>query len=234
MTEPVSPLLPLLSWQHLSLHAAFTTRPLLTNLTGEVRSGEILAVMGPSGSGKSTLLTLLNRMRSATSGSIVMQGKPLSSYPIPQLRRQIAYLPQQAVLFPGTVADNLTVGCRLWQIPCDVPGWLAHVDLDPAIAEQSASTLSGGQAQRLALARTLALEPTVLLLDEPTSALDGPTALDIERLIQNWVAAKERAVIWVTHDPHQAERIASRLLRIEAGQQAFLGKPGDTWGGTRS
>ena len=90
-----------------------------------------------------------------------------------------------------------------------------------SLLEQDADKLSGGEAQRMGLVRAMQINPTVLLLDEPTSALDGETAIEIEALLTRWVADGDRALVWVAHDPGQAERIASAVLRVADGTAAY-------------
>ncbi|QGG47554.1 ABC transporter ATP-binding protein [Heliorestis convoluta] len=211
----------LLQWSQLSLTLPSeqkneNERRILQNLQGLVSGGEIVALLGPSGSGKSTLLKMFNRLLEPTTGTIFYQGQKIEEMAVTELRRQVAYISQQPYLFPGTVADNLAYGADLWNLSYDGEKWLEKVNLSPTLLLQSGENLSGGERQRLALARSLLLEPTLLLLDEPTAALDIHSTAIIEGLIKGWLH-QDRAVLWVTHDPGQAKRVAHRILLLAEG-----------------
>ncbi|WP_170270382.1 ABC transporter ATP-binding protein [Heliorestis acidaminivorans] len=214
---------PLLQWDDLSFSIpdkGATSTTILHNITGTLNSGEVVAIIGPSGSGKSTFLKLLNRLLEPTRGKIQYKGQAIDKIAVTELRRQVAYISQRPYLFPGTVADNLAYGAQLWNLDYDGAEWLEKVDLSPTLLTQQGDNLSGGEQQRLALARSLLLEPSVLLLDEPTSALDIHGTALIENLISSYLHG-ERAVLWVTHDPKQAKRIAHRIFLMEQGRLLY-------------
>lgn len=167
-----------------------------------------MAVQGTSGAGKSLLLRALADL-DPHEGEISLDGKSWDSIPAPQWRRRVAYLPSE----PGWWSDYVIDHFPDWEA---VNSWLEALSLPAAIGNRTVERLSTGERQRLALVRTLALEPRVLLLDEPTSGLDNKTTCAVE-----WIL-KERlkmgtSILWVTHDPAQARRVAQRCLFLENG-----------------
>jgi putative ABC transport system ATP-binding protein len=200
--------------------------PIVSEITVQVDTGELMVVVGPSGSGKSSFLRLLNRLDEPTSGTVYFEGVDYREIPPRELRCQIGMVTQHPFLFPGTVADNVRFGPqqRGHTLPDnDVGQLLTHVGL-PGFSERAAASLSGGEAQRVSLARALANMPKVLLLDEPTSALDEEAKVGIESLIKRIVDQDHLTCVMVTHDVAQAARIADRVMTIEAGQMRKVGK----------
>ena len=192
---------------------------ILEDISFELRAGEILAILGPSGSGKSSLLRLLNRLDEPSGGSVLLEGRDYRSFSSQQLRRKIALVMQRPYLFPGTVGDNLSFGPKQRGVALDpsrVEATLQEVGLG-GYAGRDTAKLSGGEAQRVSLARALANEPLVLLLDEPTSALDGASKNGIEVLIRNLIYQKRLGCLLVTHERAQADRLADRVLHIKDG-----------------
>jgi len=196
-------------------------RPILRDVTLDLPAAGVTAVAGPSGAGKSTLLRLLNRLDDPVAGEIRWQGRPLSSWPPTELRRQVGMVFQRPPLFPGTVRDNLRVACP--DVDADrCARVLDEVQFPPAKLDESASTLSGGEAQRMCLARALLTDPAVVLADEPTASLDGVARRSIEELARA-LADAGVAVIWVTHDTDQLRRIADHVLALVDGRVACFG-----------
>ncbi|MDR3585051.1 MAG: phosphate ABC transporter ATP-binding protein [Desulfosporosinus sp.] len=195
---------------------------ILKGVSLAVRLGMIHALLGPSGSGKSTLLYAINRLRSIQHGEITLDGKDIRQINVFELRRRIGIVMQKPIFFPGTVEENILYGPRLWakdnMTLIDPRHYLKLVQLDPDWVSRDPNTLSGGQQQRVSLARTLANNPEVLLLDEPTSALDGQASEHLETLIAGLCRERELTVIWVTHDVHQAERIAQDVTLLYRGR----------------
>lgn len=207
------------------LSRAVKDKTLVADASFEVRAREVLAIAGPSGAGKSSLLRLLNRLDEPTSGTVYLQGTDYREIAPRELRRQLGMVTQRPYLFPGSVEDNLRFGPaqRGEVLPQDsVEQLLARVGLQ-GYSERNVAKLSGGEAQRVSLARTLANSPLVLLLDEPTSALDDAAKREVETLIQQIVREQELTCVIVTHDIAQAGRLADRALLLEAGRIVRIG-----------
>jgi len=197
-------------------------RPRLDAVTLEVPAAGITAIAGPSGAGKSTLLRCCNRLEAPSSGVVRYRGEDVAARDPLAHRREVGMVFQQPVVFPGTVADNLLVADpgasreRLAEV-------LRRAALDPQeYLDRDASTLSGGEAQRACLARTLATGPRVLLADEPTSALDEAATSELERLMRA-LADDGVPVLLVTHDEAQLERVADHVIRLVGGALAGEG-----------
>jgi putative ABC transport system ATP-binding protein len=193
---------------------------IIDDFSYEFDPGRIYTIVGPSGAGKSSLLRLFNRLDEKTGGEVHFRGQPAESYPVTELRRRIGLLFQEPYLFAGTVADNLIYCCaeKKTADPQFTARYLAMVGLDPALAERSPEKLSVGQKQRVALARTLVLEPEILLLDEPTSALDPGAARTIEELITKLNRDLRLTIIMVTHNFRQALRLEGASLVVINGR----------------
>ncbi|MDQ1370009.1 MAG: UDP-glucose/iron transport system ATP-binding protein [Acidimicrobiaceae bacterium] len=177
--------------------------PIVKGFFAVVPAEGLTAIVGPSGAGKTTLLRLLNRLDDPDEGVVLFEGRDVRDYDVLELRRRVQSVGQVPVTFPGTVRDN---------VGADTPALLERVGLNPALASREADRLSVGEAQRMALARSLALRPDVLALDEPTSALDTSSKGGIERLIRE-LADSGLTVVMVTHDPRQAE-LADQVVEV--------------------
>jgi len=175
-------------------------------------------IAGPSGVGKSTLLRLLNRLADPAAGEVRYQGRDLRSLDVLALRREVGLVPQLPALLDADVAENVCYGARLAGRDADVAGVLGLAGLDAAFADRPAGRLSVGEQQRVMIARALALEPRVLLLDEPTSALDEDTKRAVEATLAGLRERLGLSFIFVTHDLHQARRLADRVLYLQDGQ----------------
>ncbi len=185
-----------------------------------VVEGEVVAITGPSGAGKSTLLRLLNRLDEPTSGTVYLDGTDYRTLPPRQLRRQVGMMMQTPHLFPGTVAENLAFGPRQHGHRLsaeEIRALLVGVGLE-GFEDRDVATLSGGEAQRVSLARTLANRPRVLLLDEPTSALDQDTVREVEGLLFDVVRDRALTCLIVTHNLEQARRVASQAVVMKDGR----------------
>ena len=198
---------------------------LVEDASFEVRPGEVLALVGPSGAGKSSLLRLLNRLDEPSHGTVYLQGTDYRTLEPRELRRKVGMVTQRPFLFPGTVTDNLRFGPaqRGERLPdAAVADLLARVGLE-GYAERGVAKLSGGEMQRVSVARTLANGPLVLLLDEPTSALDDASKREVEALVRAIVREQGLGCVMVTHDMEQAARLADRALALQNGRVVRAG-----------
>ncbi|MFN8189904.1 MAG: ATP-binding cassette domain-containing protein [Nocardioidaceae bacterium] len=193
---------------------------IVDEVTFSVSRGEVVAVVGGSGAGKSSLLRLLNRLDEPTAGRVLVEGVDQAETPPGELRRRVGMVLQTPRMFTGTVADNLRWAFRARGEDLDdatVTSLLERVQL-PGYADREAGSLSGGEAQRVSLARTLANQPRVLLLDEPTSALDEDTKAEVEATLRDVLTDQDVSCLIVTHDEAQARRLATRALRMAGGR----------------
>ena len=153
----------------------------LADVSVQIPQGQITVLIGPSGAGKSALLRLLNRLDDPVAGEILYCGQPIVDIPVGTLRRRVGFVFQTPVAFPGTVRENLAVAARIASVPDDdIDGRMAEnvrlADIDGDLLDRPAGRLSGGQLQRVNIARALMTGPETLLLDEPTASLDPETA----------------------------------------------------------
>lgn len=188
----------------------------LDGFTAAVPEGGVTAVFGPSGSGKSTMLRLCNRLEVPTAGRVLFAGTDIAELDPLRLRRRVGMCFQRPTPFPGTVADNLRTADPQAS-EAQMTDVLAQVALTGSWLDRDATALSGGEAQRMCLARTLIARPDVLLLDEPTSSEDAAAAQIIEQAVRE-LADGGLSALWVSHDGAQVRRIADRVLRIEHGR----------------
>jgi putative ABC transport system ATP-binding protein len=177
--------------------------PIVEGFSALIPADGLTVMVGPSGAGKTTLLRLLNRLDDPDDGEVLFEGRDVRDYNVLELRRRVQLVGQVPVTFPGTVKDN---------VGPDAKELLARVGLDPEMATRQADVLSVGEAQRMCLARSLALKPDVLALDEPTSALDTGSKAGIERLIRD-LADSGLTVVMVSHDPSHAQ-LADRAIEV--------------------
>lgn len=186
-----------------------------------LEQNKITAIKGSSGGGKTTFLKLLNNMITPEKGKITYKEKNIKDFDPALLRREVMMLPQNPKIFKGTIRDNfekaeLIRGGNL-SSPERYNQLLVQVALTNSLNEQ-ANNLSGGEKQRLALARIILLEPKVLLLDEPSSALDQKTEEKIIKMVVNYIKKNNRTLIMVTHRLQLAEVFADRIIEIENGK----------------
>jgi len=201
---------------------------LLSGVSVDIWKGTVVGVIGPSGSGKSTFLRALNRLWEPDADSIFLDYNDITKLDVLALRRRVGMLFQTPALFEGSVADNIRFGPALRGVKLsdeEVSKYLGLADLDPSLASRSVAGLSVGQAQRVALARTLANEPEVLLLDEPTSALDPISTQHIEESIGKLRRGKGMTIIMVSHSVKQIQRIADVIFLLVNGQIVETLKP---------
>jgi putative ABC transport system ATP-binding protein len=198
---------------------------IVSEISLAVHRGELLGLVGASGSGKSSVLRLLNRLDEPTSGMVFLEGEDYRRIPPRELRRRVGMVTQRPFLFPGDIASNLRFGPaqRGEALPdAEIASLLEKVGLT-GFAARNVANLSGGEQQRVSLARALANRPEVLLLDEPTSALDEQAKAGVEELIHNLVRENSLTSVLVTHDRDQARRLCDRVAILEAGHLVELG-----------
>ncbi len=215
-----------------NLGKAYGRAQILRDVTLSVEKGEILALIGPTGSGKTTLLRLINLLDEPSKGCVIIDGveiTALSEKEKLRARRRMSMVFQKPVMFKGSVHENVSFGLRIRGKgdPKKVEESLVAVGL-AGYGSRDASTLSGGEMQRTALARALILEPELLLLDEPTAYLDPQSAGSIDRLIRG--LSRKTTVIMATHNMLQCRRLADRVAVIREGRLARLGRPEEVFG----
>lgn len=218
---------PKISLKNLNLRLG-SSQPILHDVSLEIPTGQITSLIGPSGSGKSSLLRCLNRLWEPPPGTVFLEGTDITTLDVLTLRRRVGMLFQSAALFEGTIAANVAYGPGLQghELPAQRIGELLEMaGLEAKLAQKPANELSGGQAQRVALARTLANEPEVLLLDEPTSALDPAATRHVEETILRLRDTLGLTVVWVSHAIEQVARTADRLVLLVEGSVAEVGTP---------
>ena len=184
---------------------------------------------GPRGSGKTSLLRLLNRLDEPTSGTVLVEGADYHNIEARELRRKLGMVTQRPYLFPGSVADNLRFGPaqRGEILPLEtIEELLTQVGLKD-YSRRDVANLSGGEAQRVSVARALANSPLALLLDEPTAALDEAAKLEVESAVQKVMRDQGLTCIVVTHDIAQAARLAEQALVVEHGRIVRAGPAGE-------
>ncbi|KAF8392861.1 hypothetical protein HHK36_021100 [Tetracentron sinense] len=202
--------------------------PILSKVCLDIPKGMIVGIIGPSGSGKSTLLRSLNRLWEPPASTVFLDGRDICDLDVLSLRRKVGMLFQLPVLFEGTVADNVRYGPQLRGdklTDTEVHKLLNLADLNSSFASKTGGELSVGQAQRVALARTLANEPEVLLLDEPTSALDPISTQNIEDAILKLKKSRGMTTIMVSHSVKQIQRIADVVYVLVNGEVVEVLKP---------
>jgi iron complex transport system ATP-binding protein len=209
-------------------------REAVADVSLRAAAGEIVAIIGPNGAGKSTLLRTLNASLRATSGEVLLDGKPLQSFARRAIARRIAVVAQEADMrFPVTVMEFVLGGRYAWS---SAWGWETERDVEIArgilgetelenFAARLMSELSGGERQRAVLARALATEARVLLLDEPTANLDLAHQATMLRLVRGRCDKRESAAVVVTHDVNLAAEFADRVLLLKNGREIAAGTP---------
>ncbi len=198
---------------------------ILDGVTATVPECRVAVFAGASGSGKSSLLRLCNRLDVPTSGRVLFRGHDVDGLDPLALRRRVGMVFQRPTLFPGTVRDNLQVARPGLEDRVGA-AVLDRVHLDPRCLDRAGDQLSGGEAQRVCLARALVTQPEVILMDEPTSSVDEPAKLALERLARE-LGEGGLSVVWVTHDLAQLRRVADSVLVMQDGRVVASGTPHD-------
>lgn len=199
---------------HLGAHGRQIT------VSSSLEEGGVLLIKGPSGSGKTTLLRILARLQECDSGRVYFEGKDWLSIPSQLWRSRINYTAQKPAIFNGTVLDNLK---KPFELKIKKEGFnlseaekvLKELMLDQEILGQDARTLSGGEAARIALLRSILFSPDILLLDEPTASLDEKSGKAVVDYLKKWVKQKPgRGIVMVTHTHDLKEFSGTKVLEI--------------------
>ena len=219
-----------------NIHKQFGDFQALGDVSLDIHSGELIALLGPSGCGKTTLLRIIAGLEIADSGTILFSGEDTTHVHVRE--RQVGFVFQHYALFRHmTVFENVAFGLRVKprnerpseeQIKKKVHDLLSLVQLD-WLADRYPSQLSGGQRQRIALARALAVEPKVLLLDEPFGALDAKVRKELRRWLRRLHDDLNVTTIFVTHDQEEALEVADRVVVMNKGNVEQTGSPQEVW-----
>jgi osmoprotectant transport system ATP-binding protein len=205
--------------------------PAVDQVSVKIPAGDLVVLLGPSGCGKTTLLKMVNRLYEPDSGEIWMCGKEIHTLPVNELRRQIGYVIQQVGLFPHmTIQKNISIVPHLlgWEekrINDRLEMLMELIGLPASYLPRYPRQLSGGEQQRVGLARALAADPEILLMDEPFAAVD---AINRERLQIELIdlhSKLKKTILFVTHDVEEAFRLAKRIIVMRAGKLVQYGTP---------
>lgn len=214
-----------------SLGQIYDGQHVLNNINLGINHNEVFALIGPTGAGKTTLIRLLDLLELPASGRICFDGVDVTRLKRPRLeaRRRMSLLSQKPVVFNMSVGDNVACGMR-WRhqyrgtIRQRVEGVLELVGMAD-YRDRNARTLSGGETQRLAIARAIAVEPEVLFLDEPTANLDPTSASKIEEILAHIIREQKTTIVMATHDMSQGQRLAHRIGVLMQGEILQTGNP---------
>lgn len=205
---------------------SFGGREVLKNINFQIGEGEILSLLGPSGCGKTTLLNIILGLTEPSGGQLIYEGEEINHVPMNKRGFNIVF--QDFALFPHLTAyENIIYGLKNRHTKVekkDVQEYIDFLELEPHLHKQI-HQLSGGQKQRVSIARTLVMQPKILLLDEPLSALDGVIKESIKDRIQQIAQDFGLTIIIVTHDPEEALTISNKVLIINEGKVAQFGTP---------
>ena len=197
--------------------------------TLEIKEGETLAVVGPNGAGKSTLLLALAHLLKPVRGEIRFQGKLLKEWDDIVYRRKIAFVFQDPLLMDMSIRDNIALGLKFRKVNKDeieaqVNKWAKAMGVEHLLARR-ANQLSGGEAQRVSLARAFVLDPELLLMDEPFSAVDPPTRAQLLKDLSKLLSHDHRTTIFVTHNLKEAAQMGDRVAVVIGGELKQVGRP---------
>jgi tungstate transport system ATP-binding protein len=208
-----------------NLSFGYEKKPILDIEQFEIRENSITALLGSNGAGKSTLLKLLAFLESPQRGSITFKGEPVGESELLSFRRRVGLVAQKPYLLQGTVFDNIALGLKFRAVPSETISRQVADALEmtgiTSFADRAADELSGGEAQKVALARALALQPEVLLLDEPFTHLDQASIEELNQLVSRFAKTGERSVIFTTHDRLHASTLANEVMGLVSGRIVY-------------
>ena len=214
------------------LSFAYNDFPVLKEIEISLDLGQVLSIVGPNGSGKSTLLKCINRILKPRKNTVLIDGKDANTFDIKELSKIMGYVPQSSTsTFPFTVFDVVLMGRKPYvnwnlsdrdsEIVCEILDFLGISEL----AMRHFNELSGGEQQKVIIARALAQQPQILLLDEPTSSLDIKHQLDILNMLRSLTQSGERSVIVTMHDLNSASRFSDKMVMLKQGCIFASGTP---------
>jgi len=211
---------PLITVKNLEVRAG--KKVLLSIPHFEIQEGEVLGIMGPNGAGKSTLIKALALLEHPAHGTIILKDKDITKEMTLEMRRKFAVAMQQPLLLDTSVYQNIAVGLKLRKLPrqeikSKVSYWLEKFQISH-LAKKHAHHLSGGEAQRVNLARAMVLEPEILFLDEPFSALDFPTKVQLLKDIKSIIQQTKTTTVFVSHDLMELRYLAENLAILMDGE----------------
>jgi putative ABC transport system ATP-binding protein len=213
--------LPILLFHNLTKYKSTPhSSSIFSGVSSHIDRSDNIALTGPSGQGKSTLLRMLAKIDTLDEGEMFLHGVSSRNVLGRYWRTKVAYLTQQSTMLPGSVEDNLKMVSKLHQTPFDSESaelWMDRIGLGALDWRKSATELSGGEKQRLALIRMLLARPEILMLDEATSALDDTNKDKAEELLRHYQDSVGTALVWITHDQEQVNRVAKRFWRLLGG-----------------
>ncbi len=201
------------------------------NIDFEIESGDFFVIIGPSGSGKTTILKMINKMVMPSKGKIIMGGRDISTIRGEVLRRKIGYVIQNIGLLPHmSVEENISIVPKLLKmdkksIKKRALDTIYLVGLDEGYLRKKPNELSGGEAQRVGIARALAADPSIMLMDEPFGALDPITRLHLQNEIRKIQETLKKTIVFVTHDIDEAIKIATKIAIVENGRIVQIDSP---------
>ncbi|BBB89393.1 MAG TPA: ABC transporter ATP-binding protein [Methylomusa anaerophila] len=213
---------------------AYKSHPILQDVSLEVQKGQVVSIVGPNGAGKSTLLKCMVRLLKPQAGAVYLDGKDIAGKKSQELAKAMGYIPQNVKdAFPFTVLETVLLGRKphiTWEVNDDdfrVVSEVMHFLKIENLAERPLDQLSGGQKQKVFVARALAQQPEIFLFDEPTSNLDIRHQLEVFATIKRLAATEGRTVIVVVHDLNLAARFSDTLIMLKHGSIYAAGKPAE-------
>jgi tungstate transport system ATP-binding protein len=195
----------------------------------DLQEGEVTAIIGPNGAGKSTFLLTISKLIKPAAGTIYFKDQPISTIDDLKFRRQIALVLQEPLLLDTTVFNNIAVGLKYRRVEKSkqerlISDWLSLLNISQ-LKDRPASQLSGGQAQRVSLARALVLDPAILLLDEPFRALDAPSRTTLMQDLRRLLTETGTTTLYITHDQEQALFLGDKVAVLLEGRLRQVGSP---------